>query len=188
MNLMLYGLQSPVNLGLILRSSEVYQWRVVIIDIFDVLESSKNVGVIRDFSCGAWDRCHPMMLDKETDFGRVSCGSLIATTTETTAKSHADFTWNNDDTLIVGNEYDGLPDHVMDIVDYAINVRLPSAHLPKPQSHSAIDPSRNVPPAFDGRPSLNVAITSSIIMASAYEMLWRSEKYRLAGGSWEEKP
>ena len=71
------------------------------------------------------------------------------------------------DLIVMGNEYDGLPDEL-------VAGRMPCCTCPRLRpgcprsSHSPIDPSRTAPVARDGTPSLNVAMTAGIICYAAY--------------------
>src|SRR5690242_320671 len=53
LELLLYGLQSPINLGMILRVAETYRVRVAIYDRHRVLDDPAKVATMEDFSCGA---------------------------------------------------------------------------------------------------------------------------------------
>src|SRR5215204_4067877 len=48
LELLLYGLQSPINIGMILRVAETYQFRVSIYDRHRVLEDAVKFGTIKD--------------------------------------------------------------------------------------------------------------------------------------------
>ena len=49
---LLYGLQSPINIGMILRVAETYRFHVAIYDPFCLLDHPDKLRTISDFSCG----------------------------------------------------------------------------------------------------------------------------------------
>ena len=49
LELLLYGLQSPINIGMILRVAETYQFRVSIYDRHRALENPEKFGTIKVF-------------------------------------------------------------------------------------------------------------------------------------------
>ena len=51
---LLYGLQSPINIGMILRVAETYRFHVAIYDPFCLLDHPDKLRTISDFSCGAF--------------------------------------------------------------------------------------------------------------------------------------
>ncbi|WP_084355041.1 TrmH family RNA methyltransferase [Primorskyibacter flagellatus] len=168
MILYLHALQSPINIGMILRSAEVFEAEVWIYDRYSVLCSDEARRTISDFACGAAERLNVRMLDMELQLP-VHEHRIIATTIDSDAQPLSSFAWQADDIVCIGNEYDGISDTIAEKSDIALTIRLPNKHLPKPPSYSPIDPSRRTPPTNDGRPSLNTAVATSIILLDWYQ-------------------
>ncbi|MDE3036829.1 MAG: hypothetical protein KGJ21_00025 [Pseudomonadota bacterium] len=78
------------------------------------------------------------------------------------------FSFHSEDVILLGNEYDGLPAHIIEECDSTMYIPLPQAVLYKPQSFSPIDPVRSRSVAQNGIPNLNVAMTASIISYNMY--------------------
>lgn len=167
--LLLYALQSPINIGIILRVAEAFQFRVSIFDLHRVLDNEEKLATIRDFSCGALSR---RAFDRITDANGLAelrkCRRLIATSITSHAVPLTDFKFAPGDILALGNEYDGLPGHLEADADCLVRVPMPPGWMPKEMSYSPIDPSRTTPVAHDGQPSLNVAVTAGIICYAAF--------------------
>ena len=53
LELLLYGLQSPVNIGMILRAAEAFRFAVSILDQYGVLVDAAKLSTLQDFACGA---------------------------------------------------------------------------------------------------------------------------------------
>lgn len=164
---LLHALQSPINVGMILRSAEAFGQSVVICDTHNVM-GDENLSVVADFACGALGRRPPAVeVDLDACLARVK-GRLIATGFGDNAVPLTYSKWLNDDCIIFGNEYDGLPGSVLGRADMTIWVPLPSQHLPKPISANPIDPARSASVRNNGQPSLNVAATAAIIAHDVY--------------------
>ena len=56
LELLLYELQSPINIGTILRIAEAYHFKVSILDPHGVLEDPQKLPTVKDFACGAISR------------------------------------------------------------------------------------------------------------------------------------
>ena len=162
-SVLLYGLQSPVNIGQILRTGEQFQMRVFIFDPRGIFNDSEKRHVISDFSCGALTRRPPCLIDDYQAFKDNHRGRMVATCLRPDATLLSDFCFQQEDIVVLGNEYDGLPSPIIDTADAALYIPLPKASLPKPPSFAPIDASRNASVAQDGIPNLNVAMTASII-------------------------
>lgn len=163
---LLHSLQSPINIGMILRSAEAYGQSVVICDTHNVVED--NLSTIADFACGALGRRPPIV---ETCFEACQPhvkGRLLATGFDQNAVPLNFATWKDSDCIVFGNEYEGLPRPVLDLADAQIWVPMPSQKLPKPTSASPIDPSRTEGVSNNGQPTLNVAATAVIIAHNIY--------------------
>jgi tRNA (cytidine/uridine-2'-O-)-methyltransferase len=169
LTLLLYGLQSPINLGMILRVAETYRSSVYVFDPHFVFADPHRRETISDFACGALERVPPEVLADPADLAARSEGSrLIVTTISPDASALEDFAWRPGDMAMLGNEYDGLPAALQHGAAARLRIPMPSGHYPKPRSHRPIDPSRTAPVASDGMPSLNVAISAAIILYSHY--------------------
>jgi tRNA G18 (ribose-2'-O)-methylase SpoU len=176
MRFLLHGLQSPINIGMSLRVAETFGFGVIIRDLHHVFADPARAQTIADFACGALERCAPALVTDEGLRDTLAEGCLLATTIEPGATQLPDFTVSDPNRLIValGNEYDGLPPDLMQQADALITIPMPKGFYPKPRSANPIDPSRLDPPAQEGHPSLNVAVSAGIIAYS----LWR------AGHAW----
>jgi tRNA G18 (ribose-2'-O)-methylase SpoU len=166
---LLYGLQSPINMGMILRIAETYQFQVSIYDQFRVLDNPERLSTIKDFACGAVSRQGFHALADEAAVARVLRGRrLVATSIVPTTCALPDFTFHRGDFIALGNEYDGLPDAVFSRADTVLHVPMPAGFTPKPTAQRPIDPTRAAPVARDGQPNLNVAMTAGILCYAAY--------------------
>jgi tRNA G18 (ribose-2'-O)-methylase SpoU len=166
---LLYGVQSPVNIGMILRVAEVYQFKVSILDLHGVLKDRQKLDSLEDFACGAISRRGLHRLDDPAMVRRLRSGRrLIATSIGPDAVPLPQFPFAMGDLVVLGNEYDGLPDDILAGADARLHIPSPPAWLPKERSHSPIDPSRTAPVNRDGQPSLNVAMTAGVVCYAAY--------------------
>jgi tRNA G18 (ribose-2'-O)-methylase SpoU len=176
LELLLYELQSPINLGIILRVAETYQFTVSVFGSNRVFDDSAAFSTVKDFSCGAWSRRGVNRLDRESLACRLGDGRrLIATSISPAAQSLSEFRFQPSDVVALGNEYDGLPDELLAAADVHLHVPTPAVWTPKERSHSPIDPHRAAPVARDGQPSLNVAVTAGILCYAAYEK-WHTQR------------
>jgi tRNA G18 (ribose-2'-O)-methylase SpoU len=167
--LLLYGLQSPVNIGMILRVAETYGFRISIYDQHRVLDDSAKLATISDFACGAVTRRGFHAIKNEAELiGMFRGRRLIATSIERTAISLADHRFESGDVYVLGNEYDGLSDDFLGQADLLLTIPMPQVWTPKPKSLKPIDPTRNRAVARDGQPNLNVAISAGIICYAAF--------------------
>jgi len=167
--LVMYGLQSPVNIGMILRVCEIYGVDVLFFDYYKVFAEIQSRNIISDFSTGAMDRkswtivqCKQELLDKLDDC-RIVCANPCQS-----AKCISSFEWSRSDAVVLGNEYDGLTAEFRSLADAQIRIPMPRGSYLKPTSHYPIDPRRSEAPANDGNPSLNVATTAAILCCFSY--------------------
>lgn len=169
MRALLWGLQSPINIGMILRSAEVFGVAVVVHDVHAVFDDPARLRTISDFACGALQRVPPRRIGPQsiTEDSR-----LVATSLEPGATPLPDFRFALSDCLILGNEYDGVPADLVARADIRLRIPMPEGFLPKPPSHNPIDPSRTLPVAHDGRPNLNVAAAAAILFYAAWAQLF----------------
>jgi tRNA G18 (ribose-2'-O)-methylase SpoU len=164
---LLHSLQSPINIGMILRTAEVFGQGVTIYDPHDVMRGD-NLNVVADFGCGSLGRRPPFVsADLGICLAKVQ-GRLIAATLDGNAKPLGSFEWRQDDCVVLGNEYDGLSSEFSSSADQRVWVPVPPGYLPKPTSISPIDPSRVEPVRNNGSVSLNVAATAAIIGYSIF--------------------
>ncbi len=169
LELVLLGLQSPINIGLILRISEAYQFTVNVFDPHRVLDDSSKLRTVSDFACGALPRRGFNRLDSVESLAELRKGRrLVATSIGSTALPLPEYRFAPGDLIVLGNEYDGLPDNIVGGADVVIQVPIPVVWMPKEDSYQPIDPLRTNPVAREGQPSLNVAVTAGIICYSAY--------------------
>lgn len=174
-SLLLYDLQSPINLGMILRVAETFQIGVSIYDPRSVVVDEGKAKTISDFACGALQRAGyeqitdaAMLLQRPRKTRR-----LIATSIEVDAQPIETFRFQAGDMIAVGNEYDGLPDDLVASADASVRISMGDVWTPKPQSHNPIDAARTAPVARDGKPNLNVAIAAGIICHALFMGLQR---------------
>lgn len=176
LELLLVGLQSPINIGMILRVAETYRFRVSILDRFRVLDEPAKLQTITDFACGALARQSRRDIADDDALARLREGRrLIATSIEAGAVSLSDYRARAGDIVALGNEYDGLSDALVASADAVLRIPMPNVWTPKPKSLHPIDPSRTRPVARDGNPNLNVAMTAAIICHAAYQA-WLDER------------
>ena len=57
LTLLLFEIQSPINIGMILRVAETYRVRVAIYGSDQILADKQKMQTVSDFSCGALQRC-----------------------------------------------------------------------------------------------------------------------------------
>jgi tRNA G18 (ribose-2'-O)-methylase SpoU len=169
LELLLYGLQSPINIGMILRVAETYQFRVSIYDRHRVLEDAEKFGTIKDFACGAVARWGYRTIDDDAALAQALQGRrLVATSIERNTSSLPSHRFQTGDMFALGNEYDGLPDDLVARADEVLNIPMPQVWTPKPKSLNPIDPTRTASVARDGQPNLNVAMSAGIICYAAF--------------------
>ncbi|WP_350083761.1 TrmH family RNA methyltransferase [Hoeflea sp.] len=166
MRLFLCGVQSPINIGMMLRSAEIYGAGVCIWDRYGVLNDPEKLRTISDFACGALQRSPPSVTnDWKSALGRGRC---IATDIDPDCPAHVTFSWRRTDQILIGNEYDGIPLDILARATERVTIPMPAGHFPKPKSNSPIDPNRAGLPRASGKPSLNTAIAASVLLSTAY--------------------
>ncbi len=163
-HLALYGIQSPINIGMILRVTETYHVSTHIFDENAVLQNPDKLKTVKDFSTGAFDRRPPNFLTGKDDLLHLAHrGRIICTSIEAGATPLNRFIWRENDIVLLGNEYDGLPESLMANADALLHIPMPPGWTPKSKSHSPIDPNRTETVSRDGTPNLNVAMSAGII-------------------------
>lgn len=167
MHIVLCGLQSPINIGMILRAAETFGNPVVLIDSFAVLSDPAKRSTISDFACGALDRQSPEIWDDYKGLDRLG-KRVISTAFDGAATPMTGFRWEYEDVLLVGNEYSGVPDLLAKRANASVRIAMPSGYFPKPPSNSPIDAKRVQQVADAGAPALNVAIAASVLMVDAF--------------------
>lgn len=167
---LLFALQSPTNIGMILRTAEVFETRVIVFDPHGVM-SSEHIEKIADFACGALGRRPPVVSDDIAECLSHVEGRLIATGLGSNAKPLPFHQWEEGDCIVLGNEYDGVPDDFASRTDSMIWVPTTDQHLPKPRSTNPIDPNRVENVRNNGDASLNVAATAAIIGYTRFQAL-----------------
>lgn len=168
MFVVLCGVQSPTNTGLILRTAEIYQGQVMVLDRFHVFENKTSVEKISDFACGAYQRKPPKFLDYLEQTRQSGVTRLIAANMSEESIDYNQFDWKPGDAVVVGNEYSGLSEDELSKCDAHVKIPMPPTYVPKPVSASPIDPRGIERIASFGAPSLNVAVAASILLADAY--------------------
>ena len=169
LELLLYGLQSPINIGMILRVAETYQFRVSIYDRHRALENPEKFGTIKDFACGAVARWGYRTIEDDAALTQALQGRrLVATSIERNTSSLPSHRFQTGDVFALGNEYDGLPDDLVARANEILNIPMPQVWTPKPKSLNPIDPTRTASVARDGQPYLYVAMSAGIICYAAF--------------------
>lgn len=167
LHLILCGTQSAINIGMILRTAEVFGCRVTLVDTYNVMEDPGNVSRMSDFACGAVERGRTLTV-KANYGGLVSPGTrVIEAAGSGRAKSHATFAWQPGDCVLFGNEYSGVPTIVAELAQDKVRIQTPQGYFPKPPAEDPIDRKRASQLVDRGVPILNVAMSAGIIMADA---------------------
>jgi tRNA (cytidine/uridine-2'-O-)-methyltransferase len=181
LELLLFSVQSPTNIGMIMRVAEAYCFAVSIFDPHHVVDDPEKVKTIEDFSCGSLRRRRFVRLANEKAiWQRCEGRRLIATSMFPGANGLVNFRFRAGDIVILGNEYDGLPDDLVAKADLSLRIAMPHLQTPKPVSWYPIDPTRNSV-SHDGTPSLNVAISAGIICHAVYTN-WLATEAELGQG------
>ncbi|MDJ0630064.1 MAG: TrmH family RNA methyltransferase [Rhodobacter sp.] len=167
MIVLLCGTQSPVNIGMILRSAEAFEAKVVIVDTFATLADQGARRRVSDFACGAFERLSPPVWQDYSGLDGLG-GRRITAVAGGIGTPVDGFAWREDDILLIGNEYDGIPPLLADRADASIVIPMSRRHNPKPPSHRPIDASRVTQIANPGAPALNAAVAASIILSHAF--------------------
>jgi tRNA(Leu) C34 or U34 (ribose-2'-O)-methylase TrmL len=150
-------------LGQILRLAETLQIGLEIFDPRDLLGNTENYKTVSDFSCGAFDRLvRTRLLDRHGLDSSLNNGRLIATCVGKDAVSLPEFRFADNDVVLFGNEYDGLPEEILKRAPVKLYVPLPPAILGKPRSYMPIDPSKHKV-ENEGIPNLSVSATCAIV-------------------------
>lgn len=148
---------------MILRVGEQFQIPVAIYDKRNIMKDENKVRWISDFSCGAINRA-PLEYTESFDiFKQKHRGRIIATCLNKTAVPLQDFIFKEDDIILFGNEYDGLPKNLIENADACLYIPLPPGFFPKPRSFSPIDPLREAAVSQNGVPNLNVSMSTAIV-------------------------
>ena len=164
LTLLLYELQSPINIGMILRVAETYGVDVAILGSSGVLGDASKRRTISDFACGALERKGFTALESEAMLAAWANGRrLVATSIDPRSVPLPEFRFEHGDVVILGNEYDGLPASLAERCSMSLHIPMADVWTPKPPSSSPIDPSRVAPVSHDGQPNLNVAMAGAIV-------------------------
>lgn len=166
-SLLLYGLQSPINVGSVLRVSETFGISVDIWDEAGLFADPVKRDCIADFSCGAIDRGAFRLLGQCPE-GTAETGRLIATSLAEDAVLLTEFHFLAGDRVAIGNEYDGLPKTFINAANLRLRIPMADVWTPKPVSRHPIDPSRAPRDTDDGAPVLSAAMAAGIIGYTAF--------------------
>lgn len=168
LELMLYDVQSPTNIGMAMRIAEVYGFALSLYDPRHVLDDAEKFKTIEDFACGSLPRRGFRLLSDDAAVSRWRAGRrLVATSILPGARPLESLAFEPGDIVVLGNEYDGVPDALVAEADVKLHIPMPRQSVPKPASWYPIDPTRSSV-ARDGSPSLNVAMSAAIITHAAY--------------------
>jgi tRNA G18 (ribose-2'-O)-methylase SpoU len=168
LELLLFSVQSPVNIGMIMRTAEAFCFTLSIFDPHQVLADKEKAKTIEDFACGSLPRRSFVHLADRAAISRRRAGRrLIVTSIMPDARDLRSVQFQRGDIIALGNEYDGMPGELVAEADLLLHIPLPETWIPKPVSWYPIDPSRNSV-SNDGTANLNVAMSAGIICYSAY--------------------
>jgi tRNA G18 (ribose-2'-O)-methylase SpoU len=168
LGLVVYAVQSPTNIGMILRVAEAYGMTVSIFDPHGVLAEPEKRKTIEDFSCGSLRRRGFVLLNSPQDVAAQRVGRRLVVTSIVAGGSALPTTeFSSGDLIVLGNEYDGAPPEMLADADVSLHIPMPDVWMPKPASWYPIDPSKSSV-ARDGTPNLNVAMSAAIICYAAY--------------------
>lgn len=165
---LVYDVLSPINLGMILRVCETFHAPVVLFDPRRVLEDEGKLKTISDFACGALQRVPPLVCRTDAELEPVLTRGRVVATSIDDGELLPAFAWRDGDLVVLGNEYDGLPDAVMAQAAAQLQIPMPEGFTPKPKSNSPIDPARAATVSRDGKPNLNVAMSCGILAYTAW--------------------
>ena len=169
LELLLFGVQSPINIGMSLRVAETYCFNVSIFDRHGVLNDQEKLKTIEDFGCGSLSRKGFLRLSDEADVLHHCTGRrIIVTSVLPSACALPSLQFQPQDIIVLGNEYDGLPQGLLEAADLQLHIPMPHVWMPKPSSWYPIDPARTAPVTREGTPNLNVAMSAGIICYTAY--------------------
>ena len=169
--LFLHNMQSPINIGMALRVAETYATPVAVFDPAGAFTHADRAKTISDFGCGALQRVGYTPIEDVQVFRAALAQRgqrLIATAVAGDAAWADKFEFLRGDVIAIGNEYDGLPQDLIDGADAVVRIRMADVWTPKPLSHSPIDPGRNKPVANNGAPNLNAAMSAGILCYIAH--------------------
>jgi len=148
------------------RIAECYQLGLFHYNPENIFNDEAKQQTIHDFSCGASKRLEVNNINNLNkfleDYKQQKKGRVIATCFREDATRLRDFIFQENDLIMLGNEYDGLDEDIIDIADDKIHIALPEANLPKPKSFSPIE-ERDFEIEQNGVPCLNVAVAAGII-------------------------
>ena len=140
-----------------------------IVDRHGVLDDQVKLKMAEDFACGSLSR---RGLERLSDTAAVAHHRrgrrLIVTSVLPGACSLPQLRFQPRDIVVLGNEYDGLPEELMRTADLRLHIPMPNIWMPKPSSWYPIDPTRAAPVTREGTPNLNVAMAIGIICYTAY--------------------
>src|SRR5262245_22583865 len=98
LQLLLFDLQSAVNVGMILRVAETYKAAVHIFDLHSIFADRDRVKIVSDFACGALEREPPHVFADPCELADIrGSGRLVATTIEADAMPLPEFKWRAGD-------------------------------------------------------------------------------------------
>ncbi len=164
---LLADIQSPINIGQILRTCQAYRHPLVYVyDPRRVFEGHPKE--VHDFSCGAIDRLKLERVNDLSDFLDSYPGRKIATYLHKDSIPLGQFEFQQHDLILFGNEYTGLDERIVNLCNEQLVINLPSGQMPKSPSNSPIDSGVSFIKS-EGTPCLNVAASAAIIAYQLYD-------------------
>lgn len=167
-HLLAYNAQSGVNIGQILRTAEMFQIDARIYDLAGTLRDTIKGRTAEDFACGAATRLNDYLIEDFAAYQAAHTGRMVATCLSPDATPLNEFVFQPHDTILFGNEYDGLPADIVDTADAKLYIPLPPAMVVKPKSHRPIDPARMTGVAQEGLPNLSLSMSVAIVAYEVY--------------------
>jgi len=167
LSLLLYGLQSPINVGAVLRAAETLALKVDIWDEAGLFADPAKRDCIADFSCGAFARGAFRLLDQRPRAGDAR-GRAVATCLADDAIPLPEFRFEAGDRIAIGNEYDGLPQSFIAAAGARLSIPMANVWTPKPPSRNPIDPGRAPRDPDDGAPVFSAPMAAGIVGYAAF--------------------
>ena len=106
----LYNVQSPINLGQSMRACEMFHVWMGVYDGYKITEDDKKLKTISDFSTGASTRMKDYVIGDFENYenARRKNGRFIVNYYDPNATEVDHFEFKDNDTILIGNEYDDL--------------------------------------------------------------------------------
>lgn len=129
-SVLIHSPQYRPNLSSMVRTAEFYGLkRIYVVDRFGLLKKPTNkkqradmAHMARVWTAGAMDHIDIITIEDELDFLQSHTGRVVATLVDQGATTLSDFTFEEEDLIVFGNERDGLPDSLLSSFDARIYI------------------------------------------------------------------